>query len=214
MSPNTPPNLGERYGGAFGVGLIIAFLLMLMLPISQMISEGLRDRDRKADVTVIPPPDLMETPPPPEEIQEEEEIEELEQEREPPTLEQLELSMNADVSGLAGGDFTMPSYDLGGDLNELIYEISQLTVAPRPVAQTPPQYPPELQRNKIEGSVRLTFVVRSDGSVTDPRVINSTNPAFEEPTLRAVRRWRFEPGEKDGKKVNSRVNITIPFNIR
>lgn len=214
MATTTPPNLGERYGGALSVGLIIAFLIMLMLPISQMISEGLKSKEKKADVTVIPPPELIETPPPPEEIEEEDKIDELEQEREPPTLEQLELSMNADVSGISGGDFTMPAYDLGGDLNDLIYELSQLTVAPRPINQAMPQYPPELQRNKIEGTVRVTFIVRKDGSVTDPRILNSSNPAFEEPTLRAVRRWRFEPGEKDGEKVSCRVNINIPFNIR
>lgn len=214
MSKTNPPELGERYGGAITVGLIIAIILMLMLPISQMLSEGLKSRDRLADITVIEPPDLFDEPPPPDELEAEDEIEELEQEREPPTLEQLELAMNTDVSGLAGGDFSMPSYDLSGELDDLIYELSQLTVAPRPIAQAEPIYPPELRRNKVSGEVRVTFVVRADGTTDQVRIIRSSNPGFEEPVLRAIRRWRFEPGEKDGKKVSARVSINIPFNTR
>jgi len=213
MSSTTPPKINERFGGAITVGVIIAFLLMLLLPISQMLSEGFRETDRRADVTVIEPPDLMEEPPPPEELEEQEEIEELEQEREPPTLEQLELAMNTDVSSFAGGDFSMPSYDISGDMQDLIYELSQLTVMPREISQPAPQYPPDLQRSGVAGRVQLVFVVRPDGSTDQIRVASSTNPAFEEPAIRAVRRWRFEPGEKDGKAVSTRVRITIPFNV-
>lgn len=214
MTHTTPPELKQRFGGAFGTGLLIAFFLMLMLPISQMLSEGLTSQDRRAEIQVIEPPELMEEPPPPEELQEEEEIEELEEQREPPTLEQLELSMNADVSGLTGGDFTVPSYDIGGGMQDLIFEISQLSVAPRPIAQPAPQYPPELQRNKVSGEVRATFVVRPSGNTDLVRIVHSTNPAFEEPTIRAIRRWRFQPGEKDGEAVSARVFINIPFTTR
>lgn len=214
MTNLTPPDLKERFGGAIITGFIIMGFLMLMLPISQMLSEGMSFRDRTTEITVIEPPTLMEEPPPPEEIEEEEEIEELEEQRQPPTLEQLELAMNADVTGLAGGDFTVPEYDLGGGIEDLIYELSQLSVAPRPIAQPAPQYPPELQRNKVDGEVRAAFVVRPDGSTDQVRIVRSTNPAFEEPTIRAIRRWRFQPGEKDGKPVSAQVYINIPFTTR
>ncbi len=213
MSSTNPPKINDRYGGALSVGLIIAFLLMLLLPISQMLSEGFRPSDRRVEIMTIEPPELIEEPPPPDEVEDHEDIEDLQEDREPPTLEQLELAMSTDVSGLAGGDFTMPAYDLAGAMQDLIYELSQLTVAPRPIAQPAPQYPPELQRQRVSGEVRLSFVVRPTGVTDQIRVIRSSNPAFEEPTIRAVRRWRFEPGEKDGEKVSARVNITIPFNV-
>ena len=55
--------------------------------------------------------------------------------------------------------------------------------------------------------------MRPTGRTDKIRVIRSTNPAFEEPAIRAVRKWQFEPGEKDGEKVSTRVAINIPFSI-
>lgn len=208
-----PPELRDQVLGPIGTGLILGALIFLMLPVSQLLSLGLQDKEKNADVSVIEPPDLFETPPPPEEEIQEEEIKELEQEQEPPTLEQLEIQMNADVSGLAGGDFTVPTYNLAQEIEELVFEMKDLTVRPRPIFQGEPTYPPELKRNGISGDVRLEFWIRANGTTDKIRVLNSSNPAFEEPTIRAVRKWRFEAGEKNGKKVNVIARITIPFNV-
>lgn len=209
-----PPELTNRVIGPIGTGVILGILIFLMLPVSQLLSLGLQDKEKTADISVIEPPDLFETPPPPEEDVQEEEIDDLQEEQEPPTLEQLEISMNADVSGLAGGDFTVPTYDLAQEIEELVFEMKDLTVRPRPIFQGEPQYPPELKRNRIEGEVRLEFVIGKDGSVRDIRILKSSNPAFEEPTIRAVRKWRFEPGERSGEKVASRARISIPFTVK
>jgi protein TonB len=71
-----------------------------------------------------------------------------------------------------------------------------------------------LRRAGISGTVTLVFVVRSDGTTSNISVERSDNPAFEEPAIRAVRRWRFEPGEKDGKAVSVKVRQPIPFSFR
>jgi protein TonB len=206
-----PPDLEQRYSVAFLVGLIFSLAVLLALPISQLITE-FASRDRtEIDVVEYKPPPVMEQPPPPEEEQEQEEIDEMEQNREPPTLQQLELSMNADLSGFASSDFTVPTINVGGQLDEIIYELEDLTRAPRPISQRAPTYPPELRRAGISGTVVLMFIVRDDGTTSNITVERSDNPAFEEPAIRAVRKWRFEPGEKDGKAVNTRVRIPIPF---
>lgn len=208
-----PPALKDRFIGPVGTGLILGVLIFLMLPVSQLLSLGLQDKEKTADISIIEPPDLFETPPPPEEEVTEDDIEELEQEQEPPTLEQLEISMNADVSGLAGGDFTVPSYSLKDEIQEMVFEMKDLTVRPRAVFQGEPQYPPEMKRNGISGEVRLQFIIRPNGTTSDIKVLSSSHPAFEEPTIRAVRKWRFEAGEKNGKKVPVYARITIPFNV-
>jgi len=205
------PDLESRYGVAFAFGLVFSVAVLLALPISQLITE-FASRDRtEVDVVEYKPPPVMEQPPPPEEEQEQDEIEEIEQNREPHTLQQLELSMNADLSGFASSDFTVPTINVGSQLDDIIYELEDLTRAPRPISQRAPTYPPELRRAGISGTVVLMFVVRDDGSTSNITVERSDNPAFEEPAIRAVRRWRFEPGEKDGKAVNTRVRIPIPF---
>ena len=196
---------------AFVVGLIFSAAVLLALPISQLITEFASRNRTEVDVVEYKPPPVMEQPPPPEEEQEQEDIEDIEQDREPPTLEQLELSMNADLSGFASSDFTVPTINVGGQLDEMIYELEDLTRAPRPISQRAPTYPPELRRAGISGTVVLMFIVRDDGTTSNITVERSDNPAFEEPAIRAVRKWRFEPGEKDGKAVNTRVRIPIPF---
>ena len=143
-----PPGLKLQFIGPIGVGLVLGFLVFLMLPLSQLLSLGLQDKDKTADISVIEPPDLFETPPPPEEEVVEEEVEELEQQKEPPTLEQLEISMNADVSGLAGGDFTVPQYSLADEIKDIIFEMKDLTVRPRPTIQGKPRLPAGTQTQR------------------------------------------------------------------
>lgn len=206
-----PPDLKQRYVPAFVVGLIFSAAVLLALPISQLITEFASRNRTEVDVVDYKPPPIMEQPPPPEEEQDQDDIDEIEQDREPPTLEQLELSMNTDLSGFASSDFTVPTINVGGQLDEMIYELEDLTRAPRPISQRAPTYPPELRRAGISGTVVLMFIVRDDGTTSNITVERSDNPAFEEPAIRAVRKWRFEPGEKDGKAVNTRVRIPIPF---
>lgn len=81
----------------------------------------------------------------------------------------------------------------------------------RPIFQTPPAYPAELRGKKVEGVVQLFFVVDADGRVVDPRVEKSPHPAFIQPALDAVRKWRFEPAMRGGKKVASKMKVPIRF---
>jgi len=208
---NQPPDLKSELPRSLMTGFLFMAAVLLALPISQWISDIARRSGTEVDVVEMKPPPVIEEPPPPPEEQEQEEIEEIQQDRTPPTLEQLELSMNADLSGFASSDFTVPTIDVGSQLDEIIYELEDLTRAPRPIARPAPTYPPELRRAGISGTVVLMFVVRSDGTTSNITVQSSDNPAFEEPAIRAVRKWRFEPGEKDGKAVNTRVRQPIPF---
>lgn len=95
-----------------------------------------------------------------------------------------------------------------------VMELARVSKPPKPISQPPPQYPTELLRNRIEGLVRVVFVVRENGSVSDPEVIFATHPALAIVATRAVEMWRFEPAEKDGRTIACRVNISIPFSIR
>ena len=206
-----PPDLKAELPRSLTTGFVFMAAVLLALPVSQWISDFASREGTQVDVVEMKAPPVIDEPPPPPDEQEQEEIEEIEQNRQPPTLEQLELSMNADLSGFASSDFTVPTIDVGSQLDEIIYELEDLTRAPRPIARPAPTYPPELRRAGISGTVVLMFVVRADGTTSNITVERSDNPAFEEPAMRAVRKWRFEPGEKDGKAVNTRVRQPIPF---
>ena len=79
--------------------------------------------------------------------------------------------------------------------------------------QASPVYPPPARQAGMSGDVLVDFVVDESGRVIDPRVVRSSNAIFEEATLRAVSKWRFEPGRRDGKIVKFRMSVSIVFNL-
>ena len=79
--------------------------------------------------------------------------------------------------------------------------------------QPTPAYPFAAKQAGITGDVVVEFIVDAQGRVLDPRVVSSTNRIFEEPTLRAVSRWVFEPGRRDGKIVRFRMSAPVVFTL-
>lgn len=109
---------------------------------------------------------------------------------------------------------TRPSVTAGKGLGNL-FDLAALDKRPTPTVQPQPQYPFELKRSGIEGEVLVSFIVDSTGSVRDPFVVRSSNPAFDEAVLTTVLRWKFRPGQKGGVAVNTRnVQILIPFKLK
>ncbi|MDP1579451.1 MAG: TonB family protein [Candidatus Didemnitutus sp.] len=84
---------------------------------------------------------------------------------------------------------------------------------PRARSQAAPIYPFEEKKHGITGEVVVEFAVDVRGVVQNARVIESSSRAFEEPTLRAVAKWRFEPGKRHGKVVGFRMTVPVVFNL-
>lgn len=95
-----------------------------------------------------------------------------------------------------------------------IFDISGVDHIPRPIHRTPPLYPSRARLRHMEGTVELEFVVDASGQVINPVVVSAT-PAgvFEASALRAVQRWRFEPGKREGEAVPVRVRQTLEFKL-
>jgi len=91
------------------------------------------------------------------------------------------------------------------------FALSELDQRPQPLQQTVPRYPTELRKRKVQGTVEVVFLVDTDGRVLEPRVDKSTNEAFNQPALEAVRQWKFEAGTKEGKKVRFKMRVPITF---
>jgi len=50
--------------------------------------------------------------------------------------------------------------------------------------------------------------------VTSVEIKQSSDPVFDQPTIEAIRDWKFTPGEKDGRAVKTRTRVRIPYNIQ
>jgi TonB family protein len=64
-----------------------------------------------------------------------------------------------------------------------------------------------------EGRVFASFVVDTDGTVQDTKIVKGLSPAFDEAVLAAIKQLpRFEPGKQNGKAVA--VSFTMPVEFR
>jgi periplasmic protein TonB len=85
---------------------------------------------------------------------------------------------------------------------------------PRTRFQVSPVYPYEGKTSGMpSGEVVVEFVVDEEGRVHDPRVTSSSHRMFEEPTLRAVAKWVFEPGRRAGKIVRFKMAVPVVFKL-
>jgi protein TonB len=84
---------------------------------------------------------------------------------------------------------------------------------PEAVRQQRPTYPWAARQTGESGEVVVTFVVDESGRVLNPRVVSSSDPIFEEPTLRAIEQWRFVHGTVHGVPVRFRMSVPVAFNL-
>jgi len=94
-----------------------------------------------------------------------------------------------------------------------IFDPSMLDQQPVARVRIPPQYPFEMKRAGITGEVLLEFVIDVNGDVKNPVVVKSTQREFENAALQAVMKWKFTPGKKGGRAVNSRRQQPISFTL-
>lgn len=85
---------------------------------------------------------------------------------------------------------------------------------PRALSEVKPEYPPAMQSAGVRGAVELEAVVLPDGRVGSVRVKKSLDPVLDRAAMRALRRWTFDPGKKDGKAVPVQVVVTMTFELK
>jgi TonB family protein len=89
---------------------------------------------------------------------------------------------------------------------------SDLT-APEAIHKVDPAYPANLIKDRVEGLVVLHAVIRSDGSVSEVRVLEGFYDELDENARIALEQWRFRPGTKNGKPVDVEAVIRVPFRV-
>ncbi len=86
--------------------------------------------------------------------------------------------------------------------------------APVALTKVDPAYPPDLVRDRIEGTVTVYAVIHSDGSVGELRVLRSVDERLDTNAMTALSHWRFRPGTKNGAPVELEAVVQIPFVLR
>jgi protein TonB len=205
-----------------GLATAITLALYVILPYLERLSAPSQPTFsiRPVNTVELPPP-----PPPPEPPQRKP----AEPESKPPQpkmeevrrrLTPLQAALNLSLAlGDVGGDFNVhfgaAAPQLTQQIRDLIFELSELDEPPRPLARLQPLYPPQARMRRVTGLVVVEFVVASDGTARDIQVVSSEpGDVFTEAAVRAIERWRFSPGTKDGKPVAARVIQKVTFRLK
>ena len=100
-----------------------------------------------------------------------------------------------------------------GGFGGLAYKIGGGVSAPVPVYRPEPEYSEEARKAKWQGAVLLSLVVDENGVPQDIKVIRSVGLGLDQKAIEAVQKWRFKPGQKDGKAVPVSANIEVNFRL-
>ncbi len=102
--------------------------------------------------------------------------------------------------------------NIGAGMKDL-FDLANLDQIPVARFQARPVYPFEMRRAGITGEVLVGFIVDSNGDVRDAYAIRSNQREFEAAAIQAVMKWKFRPGRKGGRAVNTRMQVPIVFSI-
>jgi len=85
--------------------------------------------------------------------------------------------------------------------------------APVALTKVDPAYPPDVLRDRIEGTVTLYAIIRADGTVANIRVLDSLDTRLDANAINALAAWHFRPGTKNGEAVAVEAVVQIPFRL-
>lgn len=195
--------------------VILALVFFLVLPLMQTLNKPTTTDliVQEIDTGKIDAPE-----PPPEPEPEEPEPEEpppklAEQEAPPLDISQIEMALNPGFSdGFLAGDFAVKLNTVVANTQEVasLFSIADLDQKPRPIYQPGPMLNSKI-RKSMPGTVYIIFVVDENGRVQNPKVQSSDGAVFEKAALNAVKKWKFEPGKRNGKPVRFRMRVPIIF---
>ncbi len=74
-----------------------------------------------------------------------------------------------------------------------------------------PYYPEEARKEGIQGSVRIEFVIDTDGKTQKHRVINGLGGGLNESAIKFFRTLRYEPAKQGGLPVCSKKVEKVDF---
>jgi protein TonB len=104
---------------------------------------------------------------------------------------------------------------------EPVYELKSIEVAPVFPGGIPAlsnfiassvRYPSDAEKNGVNGTVIVRFVINNKGKVIDAEVVQSIYPSLDKEALRVINLMpRWEAGKQGGKSVNVKFSLPINF---
>jgi protein TonB len=122
-----------------------------------------------------------------------------------PSIDAAETTSAGDpLAGLAVTHGRQPSAPLpiGGDVK-----------AAHLLKSTPPLYPATARSQRISGDVQLDALIDATGNVTTTKVISGPT-LLHQAAITAVKQWKYEPAQLDGKPTAMHLTVTVQFRLQ
>lgn len=232
----------KRMNTALAIALTVLVLSVSIPAILDFLSE-LSDRvdmEQNVELTLMEPPPLSEEPPPPPPpveppppVQETIKftppviVEEVKEEDIPPPQEVVnETNVGKENVEGSGDIIDLPTDGTG---NEVIDEAPQ---TPFTIVEQMPafpggeeelfkylskniKYPSMARENGISGTVYVTFVVETNGDISDVKKLRGVGGGCDEEAIRVVKAMPgWSAGKQNGKPVRVQYNLPIKFTLR
>jgi periplasmic protein TonB len=111
-------------------------------------------------------------------------------------------------AGNGAGLGTGESVDYNG-----VFSVGNVTVRPQILGRPTPGYTDEARRNQVEGSVKVSVLLKADGTVSDVKVARGLGYGLDEKAIEAARQLRFVSAQKDGHAVSVRLFLEFKFSL-
>lgn len=101
----------------------------------------------------------------------------------------------------------------GGGMGGGVFRVGGGVTAPALIFKVEPEYSEEARKAKYQGTVLLYVQVDPTGKATNIRVLHSLGLGLDEKAMEAVKKWKFRPGQRDGKPVTVEAQIEVNFRL-
>lgn len=125
------------------------------------------------------------------------------------------LSVEAEVPTLSGDAIGLSNIPMAANVSTGSFQTGNQFGGRRvvPISTRSPCFPQAAYDRQVEGYVEVLFVVKSNGSVANPRIVNAEPKGlFEAAAVEAVRTWYYDAEKLRGATVE--VLQKLPFTLR
>lgn len=88
-----------------------------------------------------------------------------------------------------------------------------IVTAPVVHRKVDPKYVAEAVSDRVEGTVRLSAVVRKDGTVGSVELVRSLDARLDRTAQEALAKWQFAPAMRNGEPIDVDILVEIPFRL-
>ncbi len=93
-----------------------------------------------------------------------------------------------------------------------VVRVSQGVMAERVISKVPPDYPPDAQQARIQGTVVLRVNIDKEGNVSNIQLI-SGHPILAPAAINSVKQWKYKPYLLNGTPVEVETQVTVNFTL-